>query len=86
MNETTRRDEEQPTDAATAVAEDRGDERVELRCPNCDHPVISVPRGHKFKERRLICPGCGAHIEPPDLSREGGKLGVLDLLKRFLRS
>jgi hypothetical protein len=48
--------------------------------------VASVPRGHRFKERHLICPGCGLRIEPPDLDEDGKeRRGLLSLLKRFLR-
>jgi len=39
-------------------------ERIRVRCPECDHPVATVPAGFRF-DTPLVCPGCGAELEPP---------------------
>ena len=84
MDEREGQDEQQAPEAPTALTEEREGQRIQLRCPNCDHPVASVPRGHRFKERHLICPGCGVRIEPPNLEDDGEGSGPLArLLKRL---
>ena len=70
MTGSDREDDRLENGAVQAQPKESGGERIELRCPNCDHPVASVPRGHRFKERYLICPGCGLRMEPPDLDGE----------------
>jgi hypothetical protein len=43
----------------------REDERILLRCPNCDAEIAEVPEGFGSHET-LICPNCGAEVEVPD--------------------
>ena len=59
-------------------------QRVSLRCPRCDHIVVSAPAGHRFRQRAMICPGCGAEIEPPEVW-EKSTGGLMDRLQQFLR-
>ena len=54
-------------------------ERVRLVCPECDHPIVTAAEDHRFPED-LICPGCGALVEPPQslrkwLDEAGGQVG-----------
>ncbi len=37
--------------------------RVSIKCPQCDHPIVTLPEGYDLEEG-LICPGCGARVEP----------------------
>jgi len=45
-----------------------GEDRVELRCPHCDHLIVTVPRGYRFQEREVACPGCGRNLTPPAIA------------------
>ena len=40
-------------------------ERIRFTCPNCDHPIVTVPE-HYHLGGELICPGCGETVEPPE--------------------
>ncbi len=39
-------------------------EWLRLRCPQCDHVVVSAPKDN-LPQGELICPGCGAKIHAP---------------------
>ena len=45
------------------MAEER--ERIGFKCPNCDHPIVTVPEDYHLGSE-LICPGCGVTVEPPE--------------------
>jgi len=58
-------------------------ERIRVRCPTCDHPVVTVPAGFRF-DTPLVCPGCGAELAPPsELQRLAHEVG--DVVGRLLR-
>ena len=37
--------------------------RIDIKCPKCDHPIVTLPEGYVLEEG-LICPGCGVLVEP----------------------
>jgi hypothetical protein len=38
--------------------------QVEFRCSNCDRVIATFPEG-EYPEEPLVCPGCGATVQPP---------------------
>lgn len=38
--------------------------RLSIKCPKCDHPIVTLPEDYNIEEE-LICPGCGVKVEPP---------------------
>ena len=41
------------------MAEER--DRISIKCPNCDHPVVTLPEHYQLGGE-LICPGCGERL------------------------
>jgi hypothetical protein len=39
-------------------------EWVQLRCPECDHVIVSAPKD-ALPSGELLCPGCGAKSHAP---------------------
>ncbi len=38
--------------------------QVEFRCSNCDRVIATFPEG-EYPDEPLVCPGCGATVQPP---------------------
>lgn len=40
-------------------------DRVQLRCPECDGVVATVPAGYRFRAAEIVCPHCGNRCPTP---------------------
>jgi endogenous inhibitor of DNA gyrase (YacG/DUF329 family) len=48
------------------MAEERNS--IRFKCPNCDHPIVTAPESYHIGGK-LICPGCGVTVEPPQAAK-----------------
>ncbi len=41
-------------------------DRIQLKCSNCGRVVARVPKDYQLEDG-LVCPGCGAKVQPPSV-------------------